>query len=126
MEGADGYGFADAKLIELRSGSSQAIVVGLVRDEHDRLFGAAQGIRHIHVGGGNARGGVNGEYDYISVSNRKLNLPLYLLPDVSFGEEVEAAGVDEDESVLCPDRFQHYAVARGARDVGDDCGGAAN
>ena len=119
MFGGHRKGLAQPQGVELEQ-LVRRVFVHLVHDEHHGLFGAAQIVGNIVVGGGQPLFSVRKEEDDVRHLHRGLRLHGDLPPHGVLAFELDTARVDERKGPAPPFAVRGDAVARDARPVFGD------
>ena len=119
MRGRDGGRLADAELVELGHRGVRLHAFGLV-DGEPHVGLAAQALRDVAVGAGEARARVDDEDHRVRLGDRLLGLARHLDGKALAGARLEAAGIDGDEAPLAGAALAVMAIARHAGKVVHD------
>jgi hypothetical protein len=119
VQGRDGERLAQPEVPQARGLGLGALVVDLVRGQHDRLLSRAQQADDLLVDVGDADRRVDDEQHGVGDLDRDLRLRGDALGEAA-GVGVPAAGVDDGEGTAVPDRVVRDAVAGHTGHVLDD------
>ena len=105
---------AEAQAVELERQALLRRVVDLVREDEHVLLRLAQDLGQLLVAGGDADARVDDEEDEVGLLDRRARLQRDLLGDRARIRDVDAAGVDQQETAAVPFADELLAVARRA------------
>ena len=118
VHGRNGHHLVKAEVVELvQLHGSLAHLVALVHSQNDGLVAAAQHVRHILVGCGQAVAHVRDHDDAVGGVNSDLRLLAHVGQNALGGLGLNAAGVHQQKLVAVPLAVGKNAVAGNARGV---------